>query len=100
MNRGVSQTKHTGVKTRHPSFGEAFRKGTVGYASELRLLCSNWEFSPAEIPRKLKVWHGRFDTFQPPEELTREIPDCDATILDEGHLLIFKYWKEILQSAL
>jgi pimeloyl-ACP methyl ester carboxylesterase len=82
------------------SFGEAFRNGGRGYTSELRLLCRDWGFSPGEVPMKIKLWHGRLDTFQSYKILANEIRDCDAEILDEGHLLIFKYWKQILQSVL
>jgi pimeloyl-ACP methyl ester carboxylesterase len=79
---------------------EAFRQGMIGHALDSYLVVHPWDFSLREIRMPVHLWHGLEDCDAPigmARAVARALPDCRAHFLEgEGHLLIFKYWKEIL----
>jgi pimeloyl-ACP methyl ester carboxylesterase len=50
----------------------------------------------------VELWHGLQDSDAPAgmgRAIARAVPHCRARFLEgEGHLLIFKYWEEILNE--
>jgi pimeloyl-ACP methyl ester carboxylesterase len=81
---------------------EAFQQGVLGHAWEGYSLIRPWGFSMAEITMPLDLWHGVLDVDAPVgmgRAIARAVPNCRARFLEgEGHLLIFKYWGEILDT--
>jgi pimeloyl-ACP methyl ester carboxylesterase len=81
---------------------EAFRPGMLGHAWEGFILVHPWGFSMREISMPVELWHGLQDSDAPAgmgRAIARAVPHCRARFLEgEGHLLIFKYWEEILNE--
>jgi pimeloyl-ACP methyl ester carboxylesterase len=81
---------------------EAFRIGMLGHAWEGYLHVRPWGFSMADIVLPVDLWHGILDIDAPVgmgRAIARSLPHCRARFLEgEGHLLIFKYWEEILDK--
>jgi pimeloyl-ACP methyl ester carboxylesterase len=84
----------------HASTREAFRAGLLGHAWEGFLLTRPWGFGVENIRMPVNLWHGIADPDAPVgmgRAIARLLPDCRAHFLEgESHLLLFKYWKEIL----
>ncbi len=84
------------------NFPEAVRQGTKAPLHETRLLVRSWGFDLAEIPISVDLWHGGRDTFAPlsmARYVADAIPSSTAYIYpDEGHLLHYDYWDEILST--
>jgi pimeloyl-ACP methyl ester carboxylesterase len=83
-------------------FGEAFRQGTLGPAWEGHLMTRPWGFDLEKIRTPVNLWQGEADVIVTPamgRAMAERIPTCQAHFLPgEGHLLIFKYWEEILKN--
>jgi pimeloyl-ACP methyl ester carboxylesterase len=83
---------------------EAFRSGMLGHAWETFRLVRPWGFSLGDIKTPVHLWHGMLDREAPigmGRAVARALPDCRAHFLEgESHLLIFKYWEEILTSMM
>ena len=83
---------------------EAYRRGAQGVLWEAVLLATPWGFRLQEIEKKIFLWHGEEDTTVPPQMgryVARILSDCRSTFYpDEGHTLIYNYWREILAVAL
>lgn len=81
---------------------EAFRQGMVGHAREAYIDVRPWGFSIEEISIPVDLWHGLLDNNAPVgmgRAIARSVPQCRAHFLEgEGHLLIFKYWAEIVDA--
>jgi pimeloyl-ACP methyl ester carboxylesterase len=81
---------------------EAFRAGMRGHAWEGFLLVHPWGFSLGEIRMPVHIWHGMLDRDAPigmARAVARALPHARTHFLEgEGHLLIFKYWEEILSA--
>ncbi|MBN2083751.1 MAG: alpha/beta hydrolase [Anaerolineales bacterium] len=81
---------------------EAFRQGIIGHAWEGYLDVRPWGFSLEEISTTVDLWHGLCDVNAPVgmgRAIARAVPHCRARFLEgEGHLLLFKYWGEILDT--
>ncbi len=81
---------------------EAFRSGMTGHAWEGFLLTRPWGFELEKIRLPVQLWHGEQDPDAPVgmgRAVARALPDCRARFLEgESHLLIFKYWEEILTA--
>ena len=81
---------------------EAFRPGLEGFAWDARLMVRPWGFRLEDIRVPVWLWHGTADNITPPSMahfMASRIPKCEATYCpDEGHLLIFPHWKEILSQ--
>lgn len=79
---------------------EAFRQGGRGLAWDSALLARPWGFDLGEISVPSALWHGARDVLAPiamGRYLGGAIPNCRATFLpDEGHLLLYSHWPEVL----
>jgi pimeloyl-ACP methyl ester carboxylesterase len=83
---------------------EAFRQGGRGLAWDTHLLARPWGFRLQNIAAPVHLWHGARDVLAPVgmgRYLARSLPHCDATFLpDEGHLLVYGHWEEILAQLI
>jgi pimeloyl-ACP methyl ester carboxylesterase len=83
---------------------EATRRGIGGFAWEVRLVSNPWGFALKQITLPVHLWHGEEDSSTPlimAEYMARAMPHSRLTVLrDEGHLLLFTRWEEILRSLL
>jgi len=82
---------------------EAFRQGSTGLASEMRLLFSRpWGFEPANMTVPAYLWYGDDDRLVPPavgRYLESVLPNASLTVCpSEGHLLYHTHWEEILKT--
>ena len=81
---------------------QAFHQGSHGFTLDMKILAQSWGFQLNNISRKVYLWHGEKDKNVPPNAgryLANTIPDCEARFYpEEGHLLIFNYWQEILAT--
>lgn len=84
------------------NFPEAVRQGTKGPLYETRLHATPWGFDLADVSLPVDLWHGERDTMAPDsmaDHVIGELPHCTAHMYaDEGHLLIYDYWAEILST--
>jgi pimeloyl-ACP methyl ester carboxylesterase len=91
-----------GLQVCHESTGEAFRSGLLGHAWEGYLMVHPWGFRLDQVQIPVDLWHGT-DDIDAPVGMGRAVAaglrNCRARLLEgEGHLLIFKYWGEILDA--
>lgn len=79
---------------------EAFRPGTLGYAWDAALLSRPWGFALPAIRVPVYLWQGIQDPTVPVATgryLASCLPTCQATFYpDEGHLLMYAHWAEML----
>lgn len=91
-----------GLDVCRASTREAFRSGLRGHAWEGYLLVRPWGFRLERIAMRIDLWHGTADIDAPVamgRAVAAGLPDCRARFLEgEGHLLLFKYWEEIIQT--
>jgi pimeloyl-ACP methyl ester carboxylesterase len=84
------------------SIREAFRQGGRGLAWDSVVLSRPWGFRLGDITAETYLWHGERDVLAPPamgHYLANSIPGCHATFLpNEGHLLLYLHWREILAA--
>jgi pimeloyl-ACP methyl ester carboxylesterase len=80
--------------------GANYRSGGAGIVDDLILLSNQWSFDPGCISQMVNFWHGDRDLIAPLfliDRLKNLIPLSRTRIIHgEGHLLIFRYWSEIL----
>ncbi len=86
------------------NFQQAFRRGSKGFAWDLRLaFAAAWGFELDEITVPVHLWHGGLDKNVPVTDgryLAMAIPDCRATFSpNEGHLLYLDRASEILTAV-
>jgi pimeloyl-ACP methyl ester carboxylesterase len=83
---------------------EAYRNGGQALSWELVLLTRPWDFRLADIHIKIHLWHGEQDTTVPitlARYVAHTLPNCEPHFYpDEGHTLVYHYWREILAVAL
>ena len=81
---------------------QAFHQGTRGFALDMKIFAESWGFQLKNISGKVYLWHGEKDENVPlsaGQYLANTIPNCEARFYpDEGHLLIFNHWQEILTT--
>lgn len=82
------------------SIHEAFRQGTQAFRTELGLHVRNWGFSLNEIRVPIFLWHGLTDPFHNGKLLAAAFPECQPTLVPEGHLVLFPHWAKILEQVL
>jgi pimeloyl-ACP methyl ester carboxylesterase len=94
-------------KNRHTCFIselEAFKPGLLGLAWDTHLLSQEWGFHLGDIQVPVCIWHGSADNQAPlsmAQSLVDKIPSSTSRfLLGEGHLLLFKYWEDILNGLL
>lgn len=79
-----------------------YQSGSMGITEDLMILSRPWDFDPGCIARMVSFWHGDRDLIAPLfliEKLEKTIPSARTRIVKgEGHLLIFRYWAEILDD--
>lgn len=85
------------------SITAAFRHGSTGFATDLRLLFTRpWGFALADVPIPVHLWHGDCDHNVPIADgrrLAATLPDCRATFLPgAGHLLFLDHAGDILTA--
>jgi pimeloyl-ACP methyl ester carboxylesterase len=82
--------------------GELYRHGGRGVYEEALVLARRWGFSPADLRVPVHIWHGEMDRTVPlrmAHYLARSIPGANATFYpDDGHLLLYHRWPEILAA--
>lgn len=71
------------------SMGEAFRSGTNGAISDLKLLSTSWGLDLRQVRVPIHIWHGAKDRVVPMSMgrfLEQALPECHANYLEEhGH---------------
>ena len=86
------------------NYTEATRRGLNGFARELWIVARPWGFRLEDIRVPVCIWHGDADNSTPismARFMASKIPNCRATYLpDEGHLFLFKRWREILGALI
>lgn len=86
------------------SMREALRQGGAGVTEDFRLAANEWGFRLEDIRTKVFLWHGGADPqFTPAmtRYLTQHLPAAEVNIIaDEGSLLLYSCWGEILQQLL
>jgi len=82
--------------------GANHQSGGAGIVDDLIILSKPWGFDPGCISRTVNFWHGDRDLIAPLfliESLGKRIPSSRTRLIrGEGHLLIFRYWAEILDE--
>jgi pimeloyl-ACP methyl ester carboxylesterase len=83
---------------------EAFKPGLVGLAWDTRLLTRPWGFHLEDIKGPVWIWHGSDDNQAPlsmAKYIEGQIPSSTSRfITGEAHLMLFKYWEDILDGLL
>lgn len=83
---------------------EAYRPGMTGFAWDVRLITRPWGFSLEDIKIPVHIWHGTADdatSIGMARYMAEKIPGCKFTVCkDEGHMLLFPRWEEILTSLI
>jgi pimeloyl-ACP methyl ester carboxylesterase len=84
------------------SFREAFRRGSDGVSADLNAFARPWGFALDEIRVPTLLWHGLADRIVPPgmgEYLKSRIPDCTATLVEEGgHYWVVKNIESVISA--
>ncbi len=80
---------------------ENLRIDSRGYVQDVEILMNEWGFRLSDIQMKVYLWQREGDMNTPAawaRYMAKELPNCIATFFpEEGHLALFKHWKEILQ---
>ena len=83
---------------------EAFHQGMHAHAWETRLVVRPWGFRLDELSIPVSLWHGTADSevsINMGRHVASQIPVCRARFCEgEGHLLLFKYWEEVLTQLI
>jgi hypothetical protein len=81
---------------------ETWRQGIEVMVERGVAVALTWGFSPAQVSVPAHVWHGTSDPEIPSSmagRLVAELPDGHLTLLsEEGQLLLFSHWSEILRD--
>jgi pimeloyl-ACP methyl ester carboxylesterase len=82
------------------SIREGLRQGGAGVTDDFRIVASDWGFKLEEIQTKVFIWHGEADPLITPSTshyMAERIPNNEARFVpEEGNLLIYSHWREIL----
>lgn len=83
---------------------EAYRQGTQGHVDDLRRLARPWGVLLEDIRIPITFWHGQLDQNVPPamaQSMAERLPKAELKLLpNEGHLLMFNHWDEILANLI
>ncbi|HEX9974209.1 MAG TPA: alpha/beta hydrolase [bacterium] len=83
---------------------EAFRQGSKGVVSDMKILSEPWGFSLNEIKIPVHIWHGTADTIVPIELATymmERLPNAQPHFIEgAGHFMAVQYTKEIFSNIL
>ncbi|WP_168209145.1 alpha/beta fold hydrolase [Agromyces intestinalis] len=84
-------------------YAEAYRTSARGPAWDLTILTRPWGFALSEVSMPIILWQGEDDRNVPVawgRYLEANLPHCTTHFIpDEGHLLIFDHFDEILAEA-
>ena len=87
-----------------PTWVEGTRQGVRDFARDAFVFARPWGFHLDKIRIPVNIWHGDADSSTPlsmAEHLTNAIPLGKLRMIpNEGHFLLFKYWREILTEIL
>jgi pimeloyl-ACP methyl ester carboxylesterase len=82
---------------------EGFRQGLLPFAWDARLITRPWGFPLEEIRVPVQLWQGTADNvtnMAMARHLAAKIPGCTPHFIpDQGHLLLFPYWEQILSCV-
>ena len=96
----ASAPVHYLLKRAHAS-GES--RIAAGLVSDLEALGGDWGFAPAQVKTPVTMWQGAEDNLTPAARnlrLTREFPHVQLKMFpSEGHFLIYRHEREILEGT-
>jgi pimeloyl-ACP methyl ester carboxylesterase len=79
---------------------EAFRPGMKGMSWDVRLITQPWGFQLEDIRAPVHIWHGTADnqtSMRMAQYMAERIPNSRLIVYpDEGHMLLFPHWEEII----
>lgn len=82
------------------SIREGLRQGGAGVTNDFRLVANDWGFKLEDIQNQVFIWHGEADPLITPlmsHYMAERIPNNEAKFVpEEGNLLIYSHWREIL----
>jgi pimeloyl-ACP methyl ester carboxylesterase len=82
---------------------EGLKPGIKGALQDLRLFCSPWGLSLAEIDVPSVMWQGSDDTIVPPSaayHLAAQLPNCRLDVIQEaGHYWGFANFARVLDAV-
>jgi pimeloyl-ACP methyl ester carboxylesterase len=78
---------------------QAFRQGSKGVVSDMKILSESWGFSLDEIRLPVQIWHGTADTIVPislARFMAKHLPQAETHFIEgAGHFMALQYTKEI-----
>jgi pimeloyl-ACP methyl ester carboxylesterase len=81
---------------------ELYRQGGLGMYDEALVLARPWGFELSDLSVPVTMWHGARDSTVPTgmaTHLEQSIPGARLRLYeDEGHHLLYRYWREILND--
>jgi len=81
---------------------QAFRQGSSGIISDLKILSEPWGFELNEIKQPIHIWHGMADTIVPvqlTQFMIENLPDVHPNLIEgAGHFMALQYTKEIFSK--
>lgn len=93
-----------GKEVNFQSLREGLRQGGASITEDFQLVTNDWGFNVEDIQNKVFIWHGEADPMHPvsmSNYLAKRIPNSNANyITEEGALLLYSRWREILQQIL
>lgn len=83
---------------------EAFAQSSGAFIDDLALVASDWGFDLGAVRAPVRLWHGDEDRAVPvaaAHALAARLPDAQLSLHPgEGHFLVLKRWREILEWLL
>jgi pimeloyl-ACP methyl ester carboxylesterase len=93
-----------GKEVNFQSMREGLRQGGASVTDDFRIVANDWGFKLEDIQNKAFIWHGEADPMIPAamsRYMGERIPNNEAIIIpEEGTLLIYSRWREILTQLL
>jgi pimeloyl-ACP methyl ester carboxylesterase len=81
---------------------EAFRQGSKGVVSDMKILSEPWGFLLDEIKMPVHIWHGTADTIVPIQlanYMIENLPNAQPHLIEgAGHFMAVQYTKEIFSK--
>jgi pimeloyl-ACP methyl ester carboxylesterase len=83
---------------------EAFRQGAAGVAADAATFAADWGFRLGDVTVPVQLWHGERDRMVPVGAARHNaalLPYASLlSFSDDGHLLYFGRWREILERSI
>jgi len=83
---------------------QAFRQGSKGVVSDMKILSEPWGFSLVEIKMPVQIWHGTADTIVPislARFMAENLPRAETNFIEgAGHFMALQYTKEIFSNIM